>query len=165
MASPLYHSIRGKSSKTYVYIHVVFIIDSLFYGKQVLGQEIQNIASKYHGHQNASAYKHAAQVFRIPYWDWAASARLPPSCAQQNITVNGPHGPLTLRNPLYSYRWQTYPLNQSQFPGSGDWPAETTRASNGKEDFSLGAVNANLTKVADELRDLVVSKHYVVTYT
>lgn len=143
----------------------MFIIDSLFYGKQVLGQEIQNIASKYHGHQNASAYKHAAQVFRIPYWDWAASARLPPSCAQQNITVNGPHGPLTLRNPLYSYRWQTYPLNQSQFPGSGDWPAETTRASNGKEDFSLGAVNANLTKVADELRDLVVSKHYVVTYT
>ncbi|KAI2628798.1 Di-copper centre-containing protein [Hypoxylon sp. NC1633] len=123
--------------------------------EQVLGAEVQRIASEYGNHQNASAYSQAAQAFRIPYWDWAANPQLPPSCTQQNVTVDGPRGPLTLRNPLYSYRWQTYPLNQTQFPGSQGWPAETTRASGGHGDFSPDAVNADLAEVADELKDLV----------
>ncbi|KAI1380356.1 Di-copper centre-containing protein [Hypoxylon crocopeplum] len=123
--------------------------------EQLLGSEVQRVASEYSGHQNSSAYEKAAKVFRVPYWDWAANAQLPPSCTMENITVKGPRGPLTLRNPLYSYRWPTYPLNQSQFPGSENWPSETTRASDGRGDFSPDAVNSNLADVEDELKDLV----------
>ncbi|KAI1416556.1 Di-copper centre-containing protein [Hypoxylon sp. FL1857] len=123
--------------------------------EQALGSEVQRIASEYGGHQNASAYRDAAQVFRLPYWDWASNPELPHSCAQENITINGPRGSVTLHNPLYSYRWQTYPLNQSQFPGYQDFPAETTRASDGKSNFNPDVVNANLALVADQLKDLV----------
>ncbi|KAI0003596.1 Di-copper centre-containing protein [Xylariaceae sp. FL0662B] len=121
---------------------------------QILGTEVQRIASAYTG-QNASAYLDAGKRFRVPYWDWAANPALPPSIVQENITVNGPQGPLTLRNPLYSYRWQTYPLNQEQFPGSGDWPSETTRGSDGHSDFSPDVVNSNLMAVADQLKDQI----------
>ncbi|KAI1106590.1 Di-copper centre-containing protein [Jackrogersella minutella] len=123
--------------------------------EQVLGAEVQRIAAQYSDHQNVSAYRDAGRVFRLPYWDWVLNPRLPPSCAQENITVNGPLGSLTIRNPLYSYRWQTYPLNQTQFPGSANWPGETTRASDGKSDFSLEVVNANIAAVAHQLRDQV----------
>ncbi|KAI1777107.1 Di-copper centre-containing protein [Hypoxylon cercidicola] len=125
---------------------------------QVLGTEIQRIASEYSG-ENASSYREAAQTFRLPYWDWATNAILPPACTPESITVDGPRGPLRLRNPLYSYRWPTQPLNQTQFPGSQDWPPETTRASNNTHpDFSPDAVNANLAQMADLLKDLVVSQ-------
>ncbi|KAI1078064.1 hypothetical protein F5B20DRAFT_239672 [Whalleya microplaca] len=120
--------------------------------EQLLGAEVQRIALTYTG-RNASTYVNAGKLFRIPYWDWAANPALPPSCIQKNITVNGPRGLLTLANPLYSYRWQTYPLNQTQFPGSGDWPAETTRGSDSNSDFSPDAVNANLIAAADQLKD------------
>ncbi|KAI1141556.1 Di-copper centre-containing protein [Hypoxylon sp. FL0543] len=123
--------------------------------EQVLGSEVQRIAAEYGGYQNASAYREAGQVFRLPYWDWASNPKLPIPCTQENITVSGPRGPLTLRNPLYSYRWQTYPLNQSQFPGYQNFSAETTRASDGKSNFSPDVVNANLALVADQLKDLV----------
>ncbi|KAI0839794.1 Di-copper centre-containing protein [Hypoxylon sp. FL0890] len=103
--------------------------------EQVLGAEVQRIASEYSGHQNASTYWEAGQVFRQPYWDWASNPKLPPSCTQKNITK--------------------YPLNQNQFPGYQNFSAETTRASNGASDFSPDVVNANLALVADELRDLV----------
>lgn len=132
--------------------------------EQALGTEIQRIASEYGDGENASAYRDAAQAFRLPYWDWAAHPQLPPACAPERVTVRGPRGLLALRNPLYSYRWQTQPLNQTLFPGSRDWPPETTRASpsggggNGGQTQSLDAVNANLAQVADQLKDLVVSK-------
>ncbi|KAL7622248.1 hypothetical protein AAE478_007752 [Parahypoxylon ruwenzoriense] len=122
---------------------------------QILGSEIQRIAAKYSSHRNASAYKKAAQIFRLPYWDWAADPRLPLSCTWENITINGPRGRLTLRNPLYSYKWQTYPLDQGQFPDSLNWPPETTRASDGRGTFSPDAVNANLADVGEQLKEQV----------
>ncbi|KAK0617312.1 hypothetical protein B0T14DRAFT_433917 [Immersiella caudata] len=51
-------------------------------------------------------YKGAAQTLRIPFWDWGLQPRLPTAVTFKNITVNGPTGPLTIRNPLYSYRFQ-----------------------------------------------------------
>ncbi|OTA92858.1 hypothetical protein M434DRAFT_315147 [Hypoxylon sp. CO27-5] len=120
---------------------------------------VQRIASEYSGHLNASAYREAGQVFCLPYWDWASNAELPPSYVQENIIVNGPHVPLTLRNLLYNYRQQTYPPNKAQFPGLEGSPAETTNASDGKSDFNPDVASDNLALVADQLRDLVVSKH------
>ncbi|TRX95482.1 hypothetical protein FHL15_003440 [Xylaria flabelliformis] len=46
---------------------------------------------------------------------------------QENITVSGPDGEINLQNPLHSYRWQTYPLNETQFPGYGEIGPVTTR--------------------------------------
>ncbi|XDG05753.1 hypothetical protein ABKA04_005368 [Annulohypoxylon sp. FPYF3050] len=111
--------------------------------EQILGREIQLIAARYNtSHRNSSVYREAAQAFRLPYWDWASNARLPPS-----------------------YRWPTYPLNQTQFPGSAGWPNETTRASDGKSDFSLDVVNANLAAVAGQLKDQVYRTFaYAETY-
>ncbi|KAI1211298.1 Di-copper centre-containing protein [Annulohypoxylon truncatum] len=134
--------------------------------EQILGSEIQRIAARYNAsHRNSSAYREAARAFRLPYWDWASNAQLPPSCAAPNVTVAGPRGPLTMRNPLYSYKWPTYPLNQTQFPGSVGWPDETTRASDGKSDFSVDVVNANLAAVAGQLKDQVYRTFaYAETY-
>ncbi|KAI2468351.1 Di-copper centre-containing protein [Annulohypoxylon bovei var. microspora] len=133
--------------------------------QQILGSEIQRIAAQYTDRRNSSAYREAARAFRLPYWDWATDAQLPPSCAARNVTVNGPRGSLTLRNPLYSYRWPTYPLNQTQFPGSAGWANETTRASDGKSDFSLDVVNSNLAAVAGQLTDQVYRTFaYAETY-
>lgn len=134
--------------------------------EQILGHEIQRIAAQYNNsHRNSSVYREAARAFRLPYWDWASNAQLPPSCAVLNVTVMSPSGPLTMRNPLYSYRWPTYPLNQTQFPGSAGWANETTRASDGNSDFSLDAVNANLAAVAGQLKDQVYRTFaYAETY-
>ncbi|RYP93356.1 hypothetical protein DL770_000545 [Monosporascus sp. CRB-9-2] len=79
--------------------------------QQILGQKVQQLANEYSG-KDASAYKAAGQTFRLPYWDWASDARIPPCCTRQNITVNAPKGPITIRNPLYSYKWHQYPLDQ-----------------------------------------------------
>ncbi|KAI0183794.1 hypothetical protein EV127DRAFT_506325 [Xylaria flabelliformis] len=46
---------------------------------------------------------------------------------QETITVNGPDDEINLHNPLYSYWWQTYPLNKTQFPGYGGMGPVTTR--------------------------------------
>ncbi|KAI0377011.1 Di-copper centre-containing protein [Hypomontagnella monticulosa] len=133
--------------------------------EQTLGSEIQHIASDYGRHRNASAYREAALTFRLPYWDWATNPQLPLSCVQENITVNGPRGPLTLHNPLYSYKWQTYPLNQSQFPNSQNWSSQTTRASDGHGDFSPDVVNKNLADVAGQIKDQVYRTFaYAETY-
>ncbi|KAI0887997.1 Di-copper centre-containing protein [Annulohypoxylon maeteangense] len=123
--------------------------------EQILGSEIRRIAAQYNTSYRNFTYREAARTFRLPYWDWASNAQLPPACATLNVTVTGPFGPLTMRNPLYSYKWPTYPLNETQFPGSAGFPDETTRASDGKSDFSLDVVNANLAAVAGQLRDQV----------
>ncbi|KAI0450775.1 hypothetical protein F5B21DRAFT_489533 [Xylaria acuta] len=94
--------------------------------EQTLGDEVQRLALEYNNDDGA-AYREASQKLRLPYWDWASDPTLPPSSTQKNITVNGPDGKVTLHNPLYSYRWQTYPLNETQFPGQGKMGPETTR--------------------------------------
>ncbi|TGJ86262.1 hypothetical protein E0Z10_g2493 [Xylaria hypoxylon] len=86
--------------------------------EQVLGEEVQRLALEY-TNDDASAYREASQKLRLPYWDWASDPTLPSSSIQENITVNGPNGEIVLHNPLYNYRWQTYPLNATQFPGQG----------------------------------------------
>ncbi len=42
--------------------------------------------------------------------------RLPDVLVQPNLTIRGPHGATTVDNPLVSYRFQNFPLNQTLFP-------------------------------------------------
>jgi hypothetical protein len=69
--------------------------------------------------------------------------------------VNGPDGELVLHNPLYSYRWQTYPLNTTQFPGQGGMGPATTR--DGNNGFDPNVVDSNLRKDMDAIKNSVVS--------
>ncbi|KAI0022884.1 Di-copper centre-containing protein [Xylariomycetidae sp. FL0641] len=120
--------------------------------EQLLGDEVQRLACEYTG-DKAPAYQYAADIFRLPYWDWASDASLPRASTAENITVNGPAGELTMHNPLFNYRWQSYPLNQTEFPGSGAWGPTTTRG--GGSGFDPYYVNDNLTSAYDSIRDSV----------
>ncbi|KAI1170771.1 Di-copper centre-containing protein [Nemania sp. FL0916] len=108
--------------------------------EQNFGEAIQRIAVEYTNTTNASAYQDAAQKLRLPYWDWASDPALPPSSVEENVTVGGPDGDMVLHNPLYSYRWQTYPLNGTRFPGQGSMGPTTTRDGHGNSSDILGLV-------------------------
>ncbi|KAI1337062.1 Di-copper centre-containing protein [Xylariaceae sp. FL0016] len=120
--------------------------------EQTLGEEIQQLASEYTG-DNADDYKSAAETFRFPYWDWAGDPSLPNACTQESIIVAGPDGRIELHNPLYDYRWQTYPLNQTDFPGFSNMGPTTTRGGDGG--FDPDYVNSNLENATDRIRDSV----------
>ncbi|KAI0152619.1 Di-copper centre-containing protein [Xylariaceae sp. FL1272] len=120
--------------------------------KQVLGAQVQRLALEYNG-TDASAYREISQTFRLPYWDWANNPSLPHSAVQENVTVNGPKGPITLHSPLYDYRWQQYPLNATQFPGYGAFGPTTTR--NGSDGFDPDIVNSALSAAARTIQDSV----------
>ncbi|KAI1379815.1 common central domain of tyrosinase-domain-containing protein [Hypoxylon crocopeplum] len=49
------------------------------------------------------AYQDAANVLRIPYWDWAAKPWLPDIVAMPFRIVQTPRGPVNMSNPLYRY--------------------------------------------------------------
>ncbi|KAK1759632.1 Di-copper centre-containing protein [Echria macrotheca] len=117
--------------------------------EQALVSHAVRIASGYPS-ATAPAYKAAAQTLRQPYWDWAAEAKLPTAATLLNITVNGPGGPVTLRNPLYSYRFQRLGV-LAAFGGTLSQSPETVRCgglqgNNGTEsDRSMMSVAKDLT--------------------
>lgn len=78
---------------------------SLTAGQQVLVSHAQTIAARYRG-RNGPRYLKAAQTLRQPYWDWAADPNLPVAVTRPQLNITTPYGLLTVRNPLYSYRWQ-----------------------------------------------------------
>ncbi|KAI1486818.1 hypothetical protein F5X96DRAFT_681712 [Biscogniauxia mediterranea] len=120
--------------------------------EQILGEQVQQLALEYTG-DSASAYQDAAQKFRLPFWDWASDSTLPTACVDENVTVNGPQGQITLHNPLYNYRWQTYPLDPNEFPGSQGWGQTTTR--DGANGFDPEFVNSKLQDASDQIREAV----------
>lgn len=116
--------------------------------EQALVSHAVRIADQYHSSQ-APAYKAAAQTLRLPYWDWGLQAKLPTAATLVNITVNAPEGSRTLRNPLYSYRFQRLSV-LSQFGGDLSKTPETVRcgasgSNNATEsDLGMSAVARNL---------------------
>ncbi|RPB05865.1 Di-copper centre-containing protein [Choiromyces venosus 120613-1] len=56
-----------------------------------------------------------APSFRMPYWDWAADARVPDVVLnQETIEVETATGRQIIRNPLYSYNFGS--INRAEFP-------------------------------------------------
>lgn len=74
--------------------------------QQIIWTYAQEIAEMYSDSQRAE-YRSAAASLRIPYWDWATSPGLPAVAIEPSILVNTPEGRRTIRNPLYSYRFQS----------------------------------------------------------
>ncbi|KAI5922786.1 Di-copper centre-containing protein [Camillea tinctor] len=118
----------------------------------ILGEQVRQLAEEYTG-DDAFTYQDAAQKFRVPFWDWASDSNLPNACVEEAITVNGPEGQITLHNPLYNYRWQTYPLDPTKFPGSENWGPTTTR--DGPNGFDPEFVNSKLQKASGQIKQAV----------
>lgn len=92
---------------------------STYVKQQVLAQHIQAIAMQYRG-SLADTYRRAADLWRIPYWDWADGQSIPSVFTTSNVTVTGPLGRVTVDNPLLTYRFQKFPLNATLFPSDCD---------------------------------------------
>lgn len=58
----------------------------------------------------------------MPYRDWAdgQTPSMPSIFSEPNVTVVGPDGQVTLDNPLFTYRFQQFPLNDTLFPTDCD---------------------------------------------
>ncbi|KAK0752590.1 hypothetical protein B0T18DRAFT_459371 [Schizothecium vesticola] len=103
--------------------------------EQTMHAHAQAIASKYPAASSAT-YKSAAETLRLPYWDWASDpdSQLPPVTTQPTIKITTPTGPAEVHNPLYSYRFQTFPFTDPDFQ---DQPlsqfSETKRCVDGSE--------------------------------
>lgn len=69
---------------------------------------------------------------------------------RENISVNGPNGEMTLHNPLYNYRWQTYPLNATQFPGQGGMGPVTTRNISRSLDDLTSSIKDSVVRISKE---------------
>jgi tyrosinase len=105
----------------------------------------QRIANQYPP-KLAPLYQAAAKTLRQPYWDWAAYHSLPRAAILRNLTINGPNGPSTIRNPLSSYQFQIIPLG-SGFSGPLATYPETVRCpvEGGSDmDSALSDTNLNL---------------------
>ncbi|KAK3381535.1 hypothetical protein B0H63DRAFT_207757 [Podospora didyma] len=119
--------------------------------EQTLVSHAARIAQKYPV-KVAPTYKAAAQTLRQPYWDWASDPELPPAATGVNVTVNGPNGVVTLRNPLYSYRFQRVDV-EATFGGSLAAFPETWRCRASGEALANNstASNEGLAHVAGDL--------------
>lgn len=65
-------------------------------------------------------YKTAADNFRIPYWDWAATPQMPEVVSAQKLKIRTPFGIQNVKNPLLQYEFQNFPLDKTYFPSSKD---------------------------------------------
>ena len=89
--------------------------------EQTLASYAQKVARQYPV-ETVDTYTAAADTFRIPYWDWAVDAHLPPAVTGATVSYNGPAGAATMRNPLYSYQFPNYP-----FTGGGGFGGGLTK--------------------------------------
>lgn len=125
--------------------------------QQNIWQCAKNRAAAYPAATRAQ-YVSAAASLRFPYWDWAAKAALPPIVTQTQVTVTGPNGRVTMKNPLYQY---TFASNGPGGPRTSDFPgnsapqkfASTCRTPNSRGVSNHNAVNQALQSNAGYLHD------------
>lgn len=86
--------------------------------QQVLASHCQNIAAGYPEDLRAT-YQEAADSFRFPYWDWASDNQMPEIVTQLTVTIVTPSGVQIVDNPLYTYKFQNFPLDPTYFPTTG----------------------------------------------
>lgn len=102
------------------------------------------ISQRYAGVE-APAYRAAAESLRVAYWDWAANSSLPEIITHERIRVNGPSGPVTVKNPLHSYWFQNYPFTiQYMNGGVLSKQSRSTRCPTKNIDDDVAKVNAGL---------------------
>ncbi|EPE02553.1 tyrosinase precursor [Ophiostoma piceae UAMH 11346] len=106
--------------------------------EQTLASYVQKVAKQYPV-ETVDTYTAAADTFRIPYWDWAVDAHLPPAITGATINYNGPAGAATMRNPLYSYQFPNFP-----FTGAGGFGGGLTKYNETKRCIVTTGPNAGV---------------------
>ncbi|KAF3919257.1 Tyrosinase [Arthrobotrys entomopaga] len=124
--------------------------------EQIIWEHAQNIANEF-AEPRRSAYNAVLPTLRLPYWDWAFDARMPPQVGDmQTIQVETPQGQQTIANPLYTYSFTSLaeipdvPFNR--MPQTYRFPAQT---SNGQYFSQPQAVNNALINIGGNLRGRV----------
>lgn len=74
---------------------------------------LEEIIPKISGAAEQAKYKRAAEIFRIPYWDWATPPQgaseaqilewLPPTCTESTVRNPIPGFDSDIANPLYRF--------------------------------------------------------------
>lgn len=152
MASSLCGTLRGTFDQP-----ITLSMDHLTEIQQTLAKHVQIIAKRYNGELSVS-YLSAAQNFRVAYWDWAEDPSLPSVVTMATLSINGPTGTTSVRNPLHSYKFQNFPFNIS-YMNSGvlSRDNETKRCPNSLGVDNISWVNGNLSLPSADLKDSVVS--------
>lgn len=92
----------------------------------------------------------AASNLRLPYWDWAARPpnggnNMPSEVTTSTVSINGPSGQQTIRNPLFRHVFQsTSALRYSPFtvyPGTFRYPTSNTNTATSQNNLAINAFN------------------------
>jgi hypothetical protein len=119
----------------------------------------QEIALRYPQNE-ISRYQSAANTLRLPYWDWALSANLPPVVTSPTVQVRTPgNGTMeTITNPLFDYDYPTA-MESGQF-GAYDGGDRTFRCDAGTANSVLSSSELGPQVVSGEFR-AVFRRHRV----
>lgn len=80
-----------------------------------------------------AAWRQAADTWRLPYWDWAVSGKVPTLAYSPQVTVTMPPGQtVRIENPLYQFKM---PNNKNM--GSEQVGTITEKGENGEKDLVL----------------------------
>lgn len=105
---------------------------------------------------DAPKYRMAAESLRVAYWDWAHTPILPKVVTLETVTVNGPAGTMTIRNPLHKYYFQNFPFTDPYMTsGILAMQNHTTRCPTADLVDNVTEVNNGL--AASNLKEQVVS--------
>lgn len=109
---------------------------------------------------DAPAYRTTAETLRVAYWDWAQTPVLPEALTLETVTVKSPNGSITMRNPLHSYHFHTFPFS-SAYMRHGVFSAQnhTTRCPTANTAENATAVNSGLA-TANLKAQVVRAKHF-----
>lgn len=109
----------------------------------MLWNNTQIIAKRYPT-SNRATYQAAADSFRIPYWDWAASATMPSSLTSSTVSINTPSGSQTVTNPLQRYVFRP-PVGPPDFPTNEGFSnaGSTARDSRAQSRLTADAASIN----------------------
>ncbi|KAL2406782.1 Polyphenol oxidase 1 [Exophiala dermatitidis] len=132
--------------------------------EQVLWMHAQDIAATFPSSQRTD-YQNAALSLRVPYWDWAINPALPDVVTQPQISINTPSGRKTVKNPLYSYVFQSDAAGNG-FPSSDPMAnfGETVRWWNtATQSSNQSAANAALMANAPTILSLTYQLFTAVT--
>ncbi|RVD88729.1 uncharacterized protein DFL_002904 [Arthrobotrys flagrans] len=90
--------------------------------EQILGNHMRTLANRYPAGSLRTRYQRAANRFRLPYWDWASDAQVPPIIGSQaTVRVRKPQGFVTIPNPMISYVFHPFRSSFFPFPPFNTW--------------------------------------------
>lgn len=116
--------------------------------KQALVAKAQEIALRYPRNE-VRRYQDAADVLRLPFWDWAAMSDMPAVTAGQTVSIRTSSGNVEeVANPLYDFDYPTA-AESGQF-GPYDGGDRTRRCTSGQANIVLATSGLTAQVVRDD---------------